>query len=246
MAELILDVNKPEFSGRIGKNEIWQRQAFHKIVKNIEQLINQSNVLLKGQELSNSNYINRIHDAIFISGNRGTGKSVFLYNLEREWLDAVSENKVKGRAKFLDIIDPTLLIGAESFVNVVIAHIHKFVHNDIINTSKYHQLLGVLAESLAQTEYKSREDLGGLDRIISYQSSMDLELNFHKYLDFCCKELNCDAFVLPIDDVDMALEQSYDVLETIRRLLSCPRLIPVVSGDKAMAGCLAMMRMKRD
>jgi hypothetical protein len=232
--ELKLDVSKPEYSGRISSDEIWQTVAFNKAVENIALLISQSKALFSGEKQDEVKDINRIHDAIFISGSRGTGKSVFLCNLEQQWDKSKREGSVEGRAKFLRVIDPTLLIGAESFVNVVIAHIHQFVHSKIIDTSQYHHILGELADSLAQTEYKSREDLGGLDRIISYQSSMDLEANFHKYLDFCCKQLSCDVFVLPIDDVDMALEQSHDVLETIRRLLSCPHLIPIVSGDKGL------------
>jgi hypothetical protein len=232
--KLKLDVNKPEYSGRINNDEIWQTVAFNKTVENIALLISQSKALLASDEANEPKGINRIHDAIFISGSRGTGKSIFLCNLEQQWNKAKVDKNIEGNAKFLKVIDPTLLIGSESFVNVVIAHIHQFVHAKIKDTSEYHQILGKLAESLAQTEYKSREDLSGLDRIISYQSSMDLEFNFHEYLDFCCEQLKCDVFVLPIDDVDMALEQSYDVLETIRRLLSCPRLIPIVSGDKGL------------
>ncbi|GAA4649842.1 hypothetical protein GCM10023116_21230 [Kistimonas scapharcae] len=37
--------------------------------------------------------------------------------------------------------------------------------------------------------------------------------------------------MMPIDDVDMGLDKAFDVLDVVRRLLSCPYIIPLVSGD---------------
>jgi hypothetical protein len=36
---------------------------------------------------------------------------------------------------------------------------------------------------------------------------------------------------LPIDDVDMALDRAFEVVDDVRRLLGCPYIIPIVSGD---------------
>jgi len=233
MKKLVLDADAPEYSGKLNDVEIWQVYAYQSAIKNISSLIRESKKIMNYYKETNTKSILRIHDAIFVSGGRGTGKSVFLYNLKSVWQSADFKNK-EGKTEFLDVIDPTLLIDHDNFVNVVIAHIHSHMQNvGINNKQQYHRLLGDLAESLGQTEYNLR-DIGGLDRIISYQSSIDLELNFHKYLDFCCESIGVDVLVLPIDDVDMALSKAHDVLETIRRLLSCPRIIPVVSGDRAV------------
>nr|WP_143422309.1 hypothetical protein [Gilliamella apicola] len=47
----------------------------------------------------------------------------------------------------------------------------------------------------------------------------------------CIKILNCKAIVIPIDDVDMALDKAFEVLDDVRRLLSCPYIITIISGS---------------
>lgn len=236
MSKLILNAVAAEYSGEYqDNNELWQGRAYEVAINNIDNLINEAKKV--SENFDQSSTVNktppRIHDALFISGGRGTGKTVFLYNLAKRWRDTKKQDK--DNAVFLDIIDPTLLIDQDNFVNVVIAHIHAYVQaktNDQQNDRReYHRLLAELAESLGQTEYNHRE-ASGLDRIIGYQSAMDLEKNFHHYIKHCCQTLGVDALVLPIDDVDMALSKAHDVLETIRRLLSCPHLVPVVCGDE--------------
>ncbi|WP_281557660.1 hypothetical protein [Thalassomonas sp. RHCl1] len=231
---LILDVSSAEYSGEYkDKSQRWQRRAYELAIANISALVEESRSIIEQTQHSKEKTLPRIHDAIFISGSRGTGKTVFLYNLEQEWQQAEGLAN-KDKAVFLNIIDPTLLVNHDNFVNVVIAHIHNYMLGRIHkleDKQAYQNLLGRLAESLGQTEYNNR-DVSGLDRIISYQSSMDLENNFHLYLEHCCKCIGKEVFVLPVDDVDMALGKAHDVLETIRRILSCPRLIPIVCGDE--------------
>ena len=40
--------------------------------------------------------------------------------------------------------------------------------------------------------------------------------------------------MLPIDDVDMSLQKAHEVIDDVRRLLGCPYIIPIVSGDVAL------------
>ncbi len=237
MSNLVLNVDSGEFTGEYkNDNELWQNRAYKLAITNIERLVKESKRILSDNEESVNKTLSRVHDALFVFGDRGTGKTVFLYNLAKQWKQH-QEAQLESSCNilFLDIIDPTLLINHDNFVNVVIAHIHEYMQKEI-NTStsskaEYYHILGALAESLGQSEYNSR-DAGGLDRILSYQSSMDLESNFHLYIEFCINFLKKDAIVLPIDDVDMAMNKSHEVLETIRRLLSCPQIIPLVCGDK--------------
>ncbi len=239
MEKLVLNVDSGEFTGEYqNDNELWQSRAYELAISNIERLVKESKIILKNNERSVNKTLSRVHDALFVFGDRGTGKTVFLYNLAKQWKqhqDKKSDSNCN--VLFLDIIDPTLLINNDNFVNVIIAHIHGYMQKEINASSSlkadYYHTLGTLAESLGQSEYNSR-DAGGLDRILSYQSSMDLESNFHLYIEFCISFLKKDAIVLLIDDVDMSMNKSHEVLETIRRLLSCPQIIPVVCGDKSI------------
>jgi len=237
MENLVLNASSGEYSGEYqNENEVWQTRAYNLAINNIERLVKESKEVIKNYDNGAVNKtLPRIHDAMFIFGERGTGKTVFLYNLAKKWSGAKKNKGINTDVLFLDIIDPTLLIEQDNFVNVVIAHIHncmqKKLDSDSHQKQSYYQILGQLAESLGQSEYDNREG-GGLDRIISYQSSMDLEKNFHSYIELSIKILGVDAMVLPIDDVDMSLKKAHDVIETIRRLLSCPRLIPIVCGNE--------------
>lgn len=230
---IILDATSAEFSGELQLDEqLWQRRGFRIALEHIDTLVKEAAVVSDAHKNAENKTLPRIHDAIFISGGRGTGKTVFLYNLAKQWRD--SEFSKNTRIKFLEIIDPTLLISSDNFVNVIIAHIHNEVSKQINNSNyqqEYHRILNELASSLGQSEYGHR-DATGIDRIIDYQSAMDLEHCFHKYVSYCCEKLEVKAIVMPIDDVDMALTRAHDLLETIRRLLSCPQLIPVVCGDE--------------
>ena len=237
--KMILNASAAEYSGEYeNDDELWQVRAYKLAIRNIDNLVKESKEISKNNEnIPLNKTLSRVHDALFISGGRGTGKTVFLYNLSKKWKKAKEENKVTSKVEFLSIIDPTLLMDHDNFVNVVIAHIHSYLQSKLSNKcnekQEYYRLLGKLAESLGQSEYNHR-DASGLDRIVSYQSAMDLERNFHEYIQLCTRILGVETLVLPIDDVDMALNQAHDVLETLRRLLSCPQLIPIVCGDEVI------------
>lgn len=76
--------------------------------------------------------------------------------------------------------------------------------------------------------------MNGLDRIISYQSGIQLEQHFQEFVEECAKLFDAKAIVILFDDVDMALNKTHELLETIRRLLSCPKILPIVCGDNEL------------
>ncbi|PTP38198.1 hypothetical protein CWO07_06770 [Vibrio splendidus] len=137
---------------------------------------------------------------------------------------------------FTDTIDPTILNGHDNFSNVIIAQLYNAVENKLaspsIDTSKkndFYISLKKLAESLGKkTDFS---DHTGIDKILKYRSGIQVESFFHAYVENCIELLGCKAIVIRIDDVDMALGRAFEVLDEVRRLLSCPYIIPIVSGD---------------
>lgn len=105
-------------------------------------------------------------------------------------------------------------------------------HPDVRQTVKddFFQALKTLSGALGKQH--EIDELRGIDRIQKYRSGIHLERYFHLFLVASVNLLDCDALVLPIDDVDMKIDNAFAVLDDIRCLLSCPLILPLVSGDE--------------
>lgn len=97
-------------------------------------------------------------------------------------------------------------------------------------------LSGALGKSSEFDEFR------GIDRIQKYRSGIQVEHYFHQFLIASVELLGCDALVLPIDDVDMKIDHAFGVLDDIRCLLSCPLILPLVSGDDDLYRHITTMR----
>ncbi|EMO4163989.1 hypothetical protein [Morganella morganii] len=253
MDTITLNLDKPEYNEYFSTNELWQQQAADVLVQHLEQFGRQATIRTK----NNGQYIdlNSIHNAILISGGRGTGKSVFLKNAKAIWEKNKESNGFLSTLHFTPIIDPTLLQDHDSFTNVLIAHIYNQVICELnssqphllkheINEQNFYNTLRYLAEAIEQPGDISEHT--GLDKIIQYSSGIKIDKLFYEFVAAAKIILNCDAIVLPIDDVDMALSKAYSVLEEIRRRLSCPDIIPIVSGDLELYQHLVKLKLADD
>ncbi|MCP4113940.1 MAG: hypothetical protein GY737_00790 [Desulfobacteraceae bacterium] len=238
--ENYLDVTKGDFDHDLELSELWQKNAQKRLIDALEKTTRQAS-LYKSKRSKAPNLIQPLHDTIFVAAPRGAGKTVFLHNLEKMWEEREQKETRDADIYFCSTIDPTLLVDNDNFANVVIAHLYNEVDNHIKTNQQdqknainnFYNDLSKLADSLSQTEYMSGE-ISGIDRIISYRSGIQLEKHFHKYVESCITILNSTAIALPIDDVDMSLNKAPDVLDVVRRLLSCPYIIPIVSGDESL------------
>ncbi|MFM5413141.1 hypothetical protein ACEUAD_00175 [Aeromonas dhakensis] len=227
-----MDLDKSEFDEfNLGKNDLWQQDAAHQLIKHLTTLGCAAKKIKENPSNTENDTTRHVHDAILISGGRGTGKSIFLYNAKTLWDEQNDQNKPD--LHFLNPVDPTLLQDNDSFSNVIIANIFNSVHKHIegkpqAETKKFYDRLRKLAESIEEVD---KQQLGGLDKLMHYSSGVRVQNNFYRFVKEAITLLCCDALVLPIDDVDMALGKAYDVLEEIRRRLCCPFIIPLVSGD---------------
>lgn len=181
----------------------------------------------------------RFHDAILIEGERGSGKSVFLYNLNNTKAFPENDRDILGSFKFLDMIDPTLLSGtkdiisSEAFCSVLVGLIHECVTREKnlngTDLRDYFKHFKDVAESLASLK-NIREEVG-IDAIYANQNALKLEQNLHIYLQSVSNLYEGKQLVLRIDDVDMAFANGFHVLETVRKYLASPYILPIVSGD---------------
>ncbi len=246
MANLELNIDQTEFNDIFEKQQLWQKDAAEALINILMNLASQAKKYKRDLAGGNLNRNSHSHDAILVSGGRGTGKTVFLKNAQLIWNERKETefecSDLNPNIHFTSIIDPTLLHDHDSFTNVIVAHIYNetqtYLTNNINSTdailfekrrSYFYDALRKLSEAIDHPG--DRTQYSGLDRIIKYSSGIKIEVLFQSFVSAAIDIMQCDAMVLPIDDIDMALDKAYPVLEEIRRLLSCPYIIPLVSGD---------------
>lgn len=225
MSEIIINIKEANKAKKYADTGLFQREAFER-VKNI--LDNHS----YDKERSDDIVDCRFHDTVFIDGGRGEGKTAFMLNIKNYYENIVKSTKPK--YLFLDPVDPTLLEHTEKFLSVILARIVEKVnfssdHNEVELSNKYFESLEELSKSLSAIKTLP-EDLG-IEEIASNKSSLRLEQHSHTFFKEVCSLFGADAIIMLIDDIDMAFDKGFDVLEVVRKYLASPFLIPIVAGD---------------
>jgi hypothetical protein len=177
------------------------------------------------------------HAAILVDGKRGTGKSSVLTNLST-YLASADASLLK-RVHVLKPIDPTLLEDSDNlFLNIVAAAIladrdvkSAMAHDSEARTTVYKRLqhLGHALENV-----QTQRDKKGLDKIRAFIGNQELIEEVHQFFKAVLSLLKKDLLVLPIDDVDTSLHRAFENLEVVRRYLTSPLVLPVISGDSGL------------
>lgn len=175
----------------------------------------------------------RRHDAIMINGARGTGKSSVLVNLKGYLANRKGEFE---RVHVLSPVDPTLLeTDDDMFLNVIVAAI---VSDPAVQEAQrrypekrkaFYDQLQRLGSALESLQVKDREV--GIEKLRSFMGTARLALEAHDFFAAVLTLLDKDLLVFTIDDVDTSLEHAFANLEVIRRYLTSPCVLPIVSGD---------------
>lgn len=187
----------------------------------------------------------RQHNTISIFGGRGSGKTTFIYSMLKQLSD---EEK---NAEILGIIDPTQMEQKEHIFLVVLSLINDKIKEklDMLRNSnkgdvccyerQWINLLRKLAKGLPTLDsveipkYENWDDdtfiiERGLDNV---SSAYNLEANFHELVSKALSILGKEFFVLAFDDIDVEMSKGWLVLETIRKYLTTPKLITLLSGN---------------
>lgn len=236
-----LDVSREEYRDDYAKEkesgELWQIYAKNQLVSNLSSILKDAEKYKLTRSEGDRKETWLSHNSILVTSPRGSGKTVFLRNSKHMWNSSQQGKEGRGKLFFLDVIDPTMLMDNDSFANVIIAQIYQSVSDHFNKKSnicsnardEFHHSLKRLSDSMG----KSSEFDGsiGIDKILKYSSGIQVENKFHHFVESAIKVLGCSAIVVLIDDVDMALENAFEVVDEVRRYLGCPYIIPIVSGD---------------
>ncbi len=188
--------------------------------------------------------IDRRHDTILIDGERGAGKTSFILNMFNE----IDSNTIEN----LDILDPTLIENKEHILINIISRIKKKIDNFFtyksVSRNVDHELYGYwknqlskLAAGLSLLDGIGSSKLSGdiwdspelamEEGIDNALSGQELEKRFHKFIDASLKVLCKEAFILFLDDIDTSIDKGFVIMEVLRKYLTSPELIIVLSGD---------------
>lgn len=205
-----------------------QRDALDKITKILKSDLK--------NEINNSDdiYKVRVHNAIFINGARGSGKTELLVSIEQYLQN--QKPKLKSGLHFFHPIDPTLLYENEHFLTIIIARILNDIDaKDLLSMDTHrtdlYEGLSNIAIAIDGVTKNSSHHKTSLEHMSQEQTSLKLEVYMHSFFKKIAHILGKNRLVLLIDDVDMAFERGFDVLEVVRKYLSSPYIIPIITGD---------------
>lgn len=258
-------VDVPRIEGRQFSNFI-QQEAFHRLRAILKTRVEDATD--NGSQSTQSILHDRSHNAIAILGGRGSGKTTFILNaLELLTADIPNPSKNESdagskllkRVKVLDVIDPTLiehkehiLITILSSIKTVVDERHKSNQREGDNDESTYEAViatlkavgeglpalkeigsnGLLAEAWDNPQYVLQH---GLTRA---RSGIGLEKALKKFIAEALKYIGKDVFVLPLDDIDTNFESGWPILEVLRKYLTTPKLVVVLSGDFSLYSLL--------
>lgn len=146
----------------------------------------------------------------------------------------------------LPTLDPTLVDGADIFIAAIVANILRRVEptwrrGDNPRAARaLEESLNLLSEGLlaakydAWAEHLKKSASAGIfaEQLVSFaRGGLQLRRRFNEFVLAAAKLIGVKAFLLPIDDVDMAGAAAFPVLEAVRRYLTGPCILPIITGD---------------
>lgn len=179
----------------------------------------------------------RNHGAVSIDGARGTGKTSVLINLKR-YLNKNNEQLLE-HCHILKPIDPTMLENGESlFLHTIVAavlHDNEIRQKQKDNPDEARTLLYNLERLSSGLESIERQsDIHGMDKVRAFYDNKSLADCVQDFIKSALQLLGKKLMVMPIDDVDASLHLAFENLEIIRRYLTTPLVLPIVSGDRTL------------
>jgi len=227
--EIELPIDQGEQAHQPTPKNLLAQDVYKKIVEHLHHSLGKT-PSLDSQSDDLDDY--RSHEAILIDGGRGTGKSSVLVNLTTYLKDDKD-------LLILKPLDPTLLEnGDDLLLNVIVAALmrDKTVRSALQNHEKeaeafYEQLhkLGAALEGI-----QKQKEQYGLDKLRAFMGNQSLAENVHLLLKKTLLLTRRKLVVLPIDDVDTSLQLAFENIEVVRKYLTSPFVVPLISGDLSL------------
>lgn len=247
MGEIVIDLSNIDETKALKLENIIHKDAWEAVLKFVEEN------LKKAENYDPYKNFNRYHNTISINGERGAGKTSFLLTLRNYLngpLEQYEKNEIISKTYVLGIIDPTLISTRQHVLLLIISLIQQAVKSKFDKSSsdfdenkkdKWHEHLTNLAEGLNQIDNigtnpltSSLWDDAGLvieKGLELANAGLNFERNFHIFVEESLEILGKQAFVLFLDDIDTDFSKGWEILETLRKFITTPQIIPIMAGN---------------
>ena len=235
--KIIIDLSKSMNACSFEGSDIIHKAEFDRVKKLIDDKI-------EDNENNDFKILGRYNDTITILGSRGSGKTSFLMSI----LQTYNGHK---NIEIIELIDPTLIEEKGHIFLTLISLITDKVEKKISKNEcdpcckEYRQRkswddkLQKLAAGLPSIDidnaslYSNWHDPEHVMRkgLEAVKAAKGLEENFNKIVEKALDILGKKAFLIAFDDIDVNFNNGWKVLETIRKYLTSPRIITLLSGD---------------
>lgn len=198
-------------------------------------------------------FLSHLYRTIGVFGDRGSGKTSFMVSLLTK-----CQKELKN-AEVLRMIDPTLVEHKKPIILSVISMIQRKVELELRKREcqssvdsyqqkrKWDKLMEKISSGLVAVDNVGKDFDNAMWQDEAYvmhtglakvMDSNDFEENLRKMISEALRILDKDAFILAFDDIDVDVEQGWQVLESLRRYLSDVQVISIVSGNIKLYGTL--------
>ena len=239
--KIIVDLDNSLFARGFSEDNLIHQEELNKamdiISKQIEQIYDNKEAI--------DVYLEHNYRTIGVFGDRGSGKTSFLISL----LQRCKENK---DVVVLQMIDPTLIEHKKPIILCVISMINKLVEDTLrnaecsvsadafINRREWEKVKESVASGVISIDNVGQDFNNSLWQDEDYvvhtglkkvSDANEFEANLRRLIKTALSILEKKAFILSFDDIDVDVEQGWNVLETLRRYLSDSHIISIVSGN---------------
>lgn len=237
--KVVIDLAKSINSCYFEGIEIIHKAEFARVTDLIDNKIKHNET-----EHTNREVHNRYNDTITILGSRGSGKTSFMMSILHKY-------EKHDDIEVIELIDPTLIEEKGHIFLTLISMIQDKVDKAIDRNEcdpyckeyrlrKYwNDTLHKLAAGLPSIDINSDSLYSNWNDpehimnkgLLAVKAAKDLEANFNNLVMMALEILNKRAFLVAFDDIDVNFNNGWKVLETIRKYLTSPQIITLLSGD---------------
>ena len=206
-------------------------------------------------------FLSHLYRTIGVFGDRGSGKTSFMVSLLTK-----CQKELKN-AEVLRMIDPTLVEHKKPIILSVISMIQQNVESVLkkrecqnlgesyAQKRKWDKLMEKISRGLVAIDNVGKDFDNAMWQDEAYvmhtglakvMDSNNFEENLRKMISEALRILDKDAFILAFDDIDVDVEQGWQVLESLRRYLSDVQVISIVSGNIKLYGTLVRNHLVRN